>query len=354
MAQIQIQVELVVQRSQRRDVGLHGHVGVERRLRERMIAGACQAGLAGVGLVAAQPRGQHVADLQVLGLFRGTEGQEQLGVHAQRSGLQAEADQQRGALRQSGVDAPRAAAPCPARRLARRLGVAGGVEAIPCDVRLRIPVEALGLAVQLAERRHLRRELEREAPLDEPLLLRLVRAQQPRRVLARLAHPLVLRRPPRRRRWTVFPNARSQRLPGLSNFTFFALNSSGSNRPPSHRRVLSYSSCAGSRITAMRSSYPPTPPQSSGGHARSPARQRGYRLPFSCGTIASRVTSCSQPSPKSYSYLAAAPGWVKYLATGTSHPGRMGSSPSNASSSGMPMCTTASVPGLVIRKRCRW
>ena len=35
---------------------------------------------------------------------------------------------------------------------------------------------------------HLRRELERKAALDEPLLLRLVRAQQPRRVLAGLAH----------------------------------------------------------------------------------------------------------------------------------------------------------------------
>ena len=46
-------------------------------------------------------------------------------------------------------------------------------------------MKALGLAVHLAERRHLGRELEREAPLDEALLLLLVRAQQP---IARLAH----------------------------------------------------------------------------------------------------------------------------------------------------------------------
>ena len=37
-----------------------------------------------------------------------------------------------------------------------------------------------------------------------------------------------------------------------------------------------------------------------------------------------------------------------------SQPGRMGSSSSNASSSGMPICMTLSVPGLVIRKPCRW
>jgi hypothetical protein len=188
MTQLEIQVELVVERTQRGDVGLHGNVRVKRRLRERMIAGVRQAGVARIGLVAAQPLGQHVADLQVLGLLGGTEGQEELGVHAERSRLQAEADQQRGALGQAGIDAPGPPAPGPARRLERRLGVAGGVEPVPRDVRFGIPVQPLGLAVQLAERRHLGRKLKREPTLDEPLLLRLVGAQQPRRVLARLAH----------------------------------------------------------------------------------------------------------------------------------------------------------------------
>lgn len=70
-----------------------------------------------------------------------------------------------------------------------------------------------------------------------------------------------VRRPPRRRLGAVFPNARSQRLSGWSNRTVFALNRSGANRsPPSHRRVFTYSSWVGSRITAKRFSYPPTPP----------------------------------------------------------------------------------------------
>jgi len=53
-------------------------------------------------------------------------------------------------------------------------------------------VKALGLAIQLAQRRHLRRELERKAPLDEALLPLLVRAQQP---LAHLAHRVQLLAP---------------------------------------------------------------------------------------------------------------------------------------------------------------
>src|SRR5206468_2374728 len=83
---------------------------------------------------------------------------------------------QRGALGQSWIDAPRAAAPRATRGLARGPGVARRIKAVPRDVGLGVPAQALGLAVELAERRHLRREREREAPLDEPLLLRLVRA----------------------------------------------------------------------------------------------------------------------------------------------------------------------------------
>jgi hypothetical protein len=189
VAQVEIQVQLIVQGSERRDVGLHGHVPVERRLRERMIGDARQARLAGIRRVAPEPLREHVTDLQVLGLLGRPEGQEQLGVHPERPGLEAEADEQRRALRQPRIDTPRSAAPRPARRLARRRVVAGRVEAIPGDVGLGVPVQALGLAVQFAERGHLRHELEWEASLDEPLLLRLVRAQQPRRVIARLAHP---------------------------------------------------------------------------------------------------------------------------------------------------------------------
>src|SRR5262249_48808679 len=92
-------------------------------------------------------------------------------------------------LAQSRIDAPRATAPGATRRLARLLDVARWIEAVPRDVGLGVPAEPLGLAVELAERGHLWRELQREAPLPEPLLLRLGGAQQPRRVLARLAHP---------------------------------------------------------------------------------------------------------------------------------------------------------------------
>src|SRR5205807_9030095 len=92
--------------SERGDVCLDRNVSIERSLSERMIADARQAGLAGVGLVAAEPFGQHVTDLEMLGLFRGTERQEQLRVHAQRAGLQTKADQQRRALRQAGIDTP--------------------------------------------------------------------------------------------------------------------------------------------------------------------------------------------------------------------------------------------------------
>src|SRR5262249_49533841 len=81
-----------------------------------------------------------------------------------------------------------APAPGAARRLARGLVVAGGIEAVPRDVGLRIPVQALALAVELAERRHFRGELKWKAPLDELLLLRLIGAEQPRRVFRHLAH----------------------------------------------------------------------------------------------------------------------------------------------------------------------
>src|SRR5262249_11311976 len=100
-----------------------------------------------------------------------------------------EPDQQRGAFGEPRINTPRATAPRAARRLTYLLRVARGVEAIPRDVGLGIPAKALGLAVELAQRGYLGRELQREPPLDEALLLRLVGAQQSRRVLARVAHP---------------------------------------------------------------------------------------------------------------------------------------------------------------------
>ena len=45
-----------------------------------------------------------------------------------------------------------------------------------------------------------------------------------------------------------------------------------------------------------------SPPTSSGGQARSPSTHSGYRAPFSACRQPSKRISCSQPSPKSYSY----------------------------------------------------
>src|SRR5262249_34328935 len=86
------------------------------------------------------------------------------------------------------VYAPGTAAPRAPGRLERSLGVVRDVETIPRYVGLGIPVEGLGLTVELAERRHLRRELQREPALDKPLLLRLVRAQKTFRMLAGRGH----------------------------------------------------------------------------------------------------------------------------------------------------------------------
>ena len=76
---------------------------------------------------------------------------------------------------------------------------------------------------------------------------------------------------------------------------------SGSNDPPHHSRCSVCSSCAGSSTACKNSSYPQTPPTSSGGQLRSPPRQTGYRFLASGAITRSSNTSCSQPSPKSYS-----------------------------------------------------
>src|SRR5438067_12620477 len=104
-----------------------------------MIREARDARVAGIGLLAAEPLREQVTHLEMLRLLRRPEGQEELGVHAQRPRLQAQADQQRGALREPRIDAPRAAAPAPARGLARLLRIARGVEARAPEGRARVP-----------------------------------------------------------------------------------------------------------------------------------------------------------------------------------------------------------------------
>src|SRR5712664_259312 len=84
--------------------------------------------------------------------------------------------------------------------------------------------------------------------------------------------------------------------------TLFGSKASGSKLPPTHLSMAWWSSCVGSRRASRKLSYPGTPPQSSGGHARAPARQTGMSADLSSGVrIFSTTTRCSQPSPKSYS-----------------------------------------------------
>jgi hypothetical protein len=85
MAQVQVEVELIVERAEGRDVRLDRQVAVERRLPEGVIADPRQSRLAGIGGIAAEALGQHVADFEVLGFLGGTEREEQLRVHAKRA-----------------------------------------------------------------------------------------------------------------------------------------------------------------------------------------------------------------------------------------------------------------------------
>src|SRR5262249_47826987 len=126
--------------------------------------------------------GHEEAHFEVLGLLRRAERQEELGVHAHRSRFQAEAHEQRGTLADARVRAPRAATPHEPRGIARLPRVSGEVKTAPRNVRLGIPAEVLGLTVQLPDRRKLGLELERETPLHEAFLLRLVGAKQLLRV----------------------------------------------------------------------------------------------------------------------------------------------------------------------------
>ncbi len=185
MTQAQVEVELVVEAAERGHESFQRHVGIERHLREGMIARPCDGFVSRIGVVAAETLGEEIAGLEVLGLFGRTEGEEELGVHARRSGLEAKSKQERRALTEPRVHAPGATAPHEPRRLAHRRLVGRGIEAGPRDILGRVPAKALRLTVQLADGRALGLEVQREAPLHEALLLGLIASQQP---VARLCH----------------------------------------------------------------------------------------------------------------------------------------------------------------------
>jgi hypothetical protein len=113
-------------------------------------------------VVAAETLGEKIAGLEVLGLFGRTEGEEELGVHARRSGLEAESQEERGAFTEPRVDAPGATAPHEPRRLPNRRLEDHGIEAGPRDILRRVPAKALRLTVQLADGRALRLEVQRK------------------------------------------------------------------------------------------------------------------------------------------------------------------------------------------------
>src|SRR5215471_21458983 len=77
MAHVKIEIELIVERPERRDVCFDRKVTVERSLSERMIAGPRQIRLARIRLVATESLRQHVTDLEMLSFLRRTERQEQ-------------------------------------------------------------------------------------------------------------------------------------------------------------------------------------------------------------------------------------------------------------------------------------
>jgi hypothetical protein len=66
-----------------------------------------------------------------------------------------------------------------------------------------------------------------------------------------------------------------------------------------HETSSSCSGSVGSAIASSRSAKPSTPPQSSGGQARSPPVQIGYAVSGPGSSIDWTTTSCSHPSPKS-------------------------------------------------------
>lgn len=85
-------------------------------------------------------------------------------------------------------------------------------------------------------------------------------------------------------------------------FTFFMSNASGSMGPPSHSIIDRYSLCRGLLMISSSSTYPPMPPQSSGGQARLPSMHSAKPANvLLSGRIRLTVIRCSHESPKSYS-----------------------------------------------------
>src|SRR4029453_4789098 len=114
-----------------------------------MIARPRDGLVARIGVVAAETLGEEIAGLEVLGLFGRAEGEEELGVHARRSGLETEPREERCACPEPWVPAPGATAPHEPRRLPDRRLEDHGIEASPRDIFRRVPAKALRLTVQL-------------------------------------------------------------------------------------------------------------------------------------------------------------------------------------------------------------
>ncbi len=108
MTQAQVEVELVIEAAERGHESFQRHVGIERHLREGMIARPRDGFMARTGVVAAETLGEEIAGLEMLGLFGRTEGEKELGVHARGPGLEAESQEERGAQnrRRSEVPSP--------------------------------------------------------------------------------------------------------------------------------------------------------------------------------------------------------------------------------------------------------
>src|SRR5262247_4920239 len=98
MAHAEIEVDLIVEAAESGHERLRRHVGIERHLGKGLVAELRQRVVAWIGLVATQAFGEQVAGLEVLGLFRGPEREEELRVHPGGARLQAETNEQRRAL----------------------------------------------------------------------------------------------------------------------------------------------------------------------------------------------------------------------------------------------------------------
>src|SRR5215470_12450767 len=115
--------------------------------------------------VAAETLGHEPGGLGVAPFLHRAHGEEELQVG--RPALETEAQQQRRALGDGAVLAPRTAAPVHLRCQELLGAVALGVELLPRDVGLRIPLERLGPAPQIPHVGHRRSERQRIALLED-------------------------------------------------------------------------------------------------------------------------------------------------------------------------------------------